>query len=257
MTPQVLVVGAGPAGLVAAITLARYGSRTLLVEKRRRISTLSRALVISTRTMEILRSWGLEGAVRAGAADVQPCGWVTRTLNAGEGTVIRLGYPTTAEAAQVSPTRPTWAAQDHVEPLLLEFVHDLPAAEVRFGAELVGLEQNETHAVASVVDQGSGRIEHVQTSFVIGADGAHSAVRAALAIAMSGRDDLAEFQSVQFRAPLTDVVAEHRFGLNLIRHRDAAGVLAPRGRGDRWMYAREWHPVQDTSTPVPRNGWSN
>ena len=58
MTPQVLVVGAGPAGLVAAITLARYGSRTLLVEKRRRISTLSRALVISTRTMEILRSWG-------------------------------------------------------------------------------------------------------------------------------------------------------------------------------------------------------
>ena len=200
---------------------------------------------------------GLESAVRAGAADFEPCGWMTRTLNAGVGTVIRLGYPTTAKAAQVSPTRPAWAAQDHVEPLLLALLHDLPTAEVRFGAELVGLEQNETHAVASVVDQGSGRIEHVQTSFVIGADGAHSAVRAALAIAMSGRDDLAEFQSVQFRAPLTDVVAEHRFGLNLIRHRDAAGVLAPRGRGDRWMYAREWHPVQDTSTPVPRNGWSN
>jgi 2-polyprenyl-6-methoxyphenol hydroxylase-like FAD-dependent oxidoreductase len=245
MTPQVLVVGAGPAGLVAAITLARYRIPTLLVEKRARISTLSRALVISTRSMEILRSWGLEDAVRAGAADVEPCGWVTHTLNAGEGTVIRLGYPTAAEAAEVSPTRPAWAAQDHVEPLLLALLHDYPAAEVRFDAELVGLEQNETHAVASIADQESGRIEHVQPSFVIGADGAHSAVRAALAIAMDGRDDLAEFQSVQFRAPLTEVVGEHRFGLNLIRHPDAAGVLAPRGRDDRWTYAREWRSGQE------------
>src|SRR5919201_1813222 len=48
---------------------------------------------------------GLERAVRAGAADFEPCGWMTRTLNAGVGTVIRLGYPTTAKAAQVSPTR--------------------------------------------------------------------------------------------------------------------------------------------------------
>ena len=46
---EVLVVGAGPAGLVAAITLAHYGVDVLLVEKRADISTLSRTLVISTR----------------------------------------------------------------------------------------------------------------------------------------------------------------------------------------------------------------
>jgi 2-polyprenyl-6-methoxyphenol hydroxylase-like FAD-dependent oxidoreductase len=55
--PQVLVVGAGPAGLVAAITLSRYAIPTLLVEKRTEISTLSRATVVSTRSMEIFRSW--------------------------------------------------------------------------------------------------------------------------------------------------------------------------------------------------------
>jgi flavin-dependent dehydrogenase len=43
---QVLVVGAGPAGLVAGITLARYGIGVLVAEKRAGISTLSRALVI-------------------------------------------------------------------------------------------------------------------------------------------------------------------------------------------------------------------
>ena len=89
-----LIVGAGPAGLVAAITLGRYGIPNLLVEKRTELSTLSRATVISTRSMEILRSWGLEESVQAGAAEVEPCGWVTPTLASGEGSVIRLGYPT-------------------------------------------------------------------------------------------------------------------------------------------------------------------
>lgn len=66
MRPHVLVVGAGPAGLVAAITLGRYAIPTVLVDKRGELSTLSRATVISTRNMEIFRSWGLEDAVRAG-----------------------------------------------------------------------------------------------------------------------------------------------------------------------------------------------
>ena len=61
---QVLVVGLGPAGLVAAIGLARYGVRVLLLEKRDGLAMLSRAIVISTRSMEILRSWGLEEEVR-------------------------------------------------------------------------------------------------------------------------------------------------------------------------------------------------
>jgi putative polyketide hydroxylase len=96
------VVGAGPAGLVAGITLARYGVGVLVVEKREEISTLSRALVLSTRSMEILRSWSLEDEVRSGAADVEPCGWATPTLASAEGTEIRLGYPTAAEAAKLT-----------------------------------------------------------------------------------------------------------------------------------------------------------
>ena len=61
---QVLVVGLGPAGLVAAVGLARYGVRVLLLEKRDGLAMLSRAIVISTRSMEIWRSWGLEEEVR-------------------------------------------------------------------------------------------------------------------------------------------------------------------------------------------------
>jgi putative polyketide hydroxylase len=136
---DVLVVGAGPAGLVAGIALARYGARVLVVEKRRTTSNLSRALVISTRTMEVLRSWRLEEEIRAGAADVEPKLWLAESLAADEGKEVSLGFPSVVEAALISPSRPAWAPQDHLEPLLRRLLEAQPTAQMRFACELVGL----------------------------------------------------------------------------------------------------------------------
>ena len=74
-----IVIGAGPAGLVAGIVLGSYGVDVVALEKRPEGSTLSRATVISTRCMEMLRAWGLEPDVRAGAADVVPRGTRARS----------------------------------------------------------------------------------------------------------------------------------------------------------------------------------
>lgn len=241
---QVLIVGAGPAGLVAGITLARYGIAVLVVEKRDELSSLARALVMSTRSMELLRTWGLEPEVRAGAADVEPSGWVTHTLASGEGLVVPSGHPTAAQAARVSPTRPAWAPQDHLEPILLACLRTLPSAQVRFGSELFALQQDDDRVRASLRERASGRTWDMETLFVLGADGAHSTVRSHLEIQMAGPNDLAEFHTVQFTAPLAQVVTDHRYGLNLITHPDAAGVLAPRGPQDRWGFTREWRPGQ-------------
>src|SRR3954464_3314859 len=68
--PPVVIVGAGPAGLTAAISLARLGVETMLVERRPQLSSLPRATAVSLRSMELMRSWGLEDAVRAGGGDV-------------------------------------------------------------------------------------------------------------------------------------------------------------------------------------------
>lgn len=238
---DVVVVGAGPAGLVAGITLARYGIKVLVAEKRQKLSDLSRALVISTRCMEIFRRWGLEEPIRAGAADVESRAWVAPTLASTEGREMPLGYPTRAEAAKISPTAPAWAPQDHVEPILVDLLGSQAHAEVRFDCPVVGLVAEDSHVRVLLGARAEGA-EEVAARFVIGADGAHSAVRAAVGVAMQGPDELAEYHRVEFRAPLGTVVADRRYGLYVLTNPDASGVLAPRGRHERWGLSREWHP---------------
>jgi 2-polyprenyl-6-methoxyphenol hydroxylase-like FAD-dependent oxidoreductase len=67
----VVIVGAGPAGLAAAIALARRGVESLIVDQRHKRSSLPRATTISTRSMELIRAWGLEQEILAGGVDVE------------------------------------------------------------------------------------------------------------------------------------------------------------------------------------------
>jgi putative polyketide hydroxylase len=238
----VIIAGAGPAGMVAGITLSRYGVPVLLLEKRAEIAKLSRALVISTRGMELFRSWGLEDLIRRGAADVEPCGWRTAALASGDGVEVPLGAPTTDEARAISPTRPACAPQDHLEPILLAQLRGFETADVRFGAELVGVDQDDQGLRAVIAGSGSGGSEQVEAEFLVGADGAHSTVWQQVGIGMEGPDDLGDYQRVEFRAPLAGVVGDRRYLLNMITNPEASGVLAPRGPDDRWGFSREARP---------------
>src|SRR5262245_29445883 len=140
-TTQVLVVGAGPAGLVTAITLGRLGIDTLIVEKRGTHSSFPRATGISLRRMELFRSWGLEAAIRAGPIDVAPASWAGEApLISGDGMAGSLGFPTPEQAHEISPTTPVAAPQDHLEPVLLAHLRGYPSVEVRFDTEFVGLD---------------------------------------------------------------------------------------------------------------------
>lgn len=117
----VVVVGAGPAGLVTAVTLARYGIEVLLVDRRETGSDMPRATVLSLRTMELLRSWGLQHQILAGADDVEMTLLEMPTAaEASSGTIHDVGYPTVAQSAVVSPTAPASVAQDHLEAVLLD-----------------------------------------------------------------------------------------------------------------------------------------
>jgi putative polyketide hydroxylase len=251
METPVVIVGAGPAGLAAAIELARYGVGSLLVERHDGLSPLPRATGISTRTMELVRSWGLERRVRAGEMEVRFESWLTGSLASPHGVAEPIGFPDRGRAALVSPTAPAAVPQDHLERVLLAHLRRHPTGEVRFGTELVALDQDADGVTAVLRDRATGASSSVRSRYLIAADGAHSTVRAALGIGMEGPDHLEEIVSVLFRAPLWRVAGERRYGLYMIAHPEAAGVLVPSGNDDRWIYGRAWDPRNERLEDYP------
>jgi putative polyketide hydroxylase len=239
----VVVAGAGPAGLVAAVTLAHYGIGSLLVERNPALSPLPRATGVSLRTMELLRSWGLEEPVRAGRLDVRfTTGFATDTLASAEGAEMKVGFPDLAQAAAHSPTLPAAVPQDHLEPVLLGHLQRFPATEVRFGTGLAAFDQDGGGVTVTLRERAGGAERLVRAAYLIGADGAHSRVRAGLGVAMVGPDHLAEHLTALVEAPLAGVVGDRRYGIYFIQHPEAYGLFVPNGPWDRWLYGRTWDP---------------
>lgn len=233
METEVLIVGAGPAGLTAGVTLARYGVPTLLIDAEPNRDALARATVISTRSMELLRSWGLEEAIRLGAVDVDWLLWVAPTLaEADQGSPVEVGMPTRAQAALISPTEPLAVGQDHLETVLLGHFAAQPTASTLLGVAVTAVAETAAGVRVRLAD---GRT--ITAHHVIGADGWRSTVREQLGIAVEGEDDLAAALSVEFTAPLWSILGQHRYGLYATTN--PAGLFLPCGAGDRWRYGIE------------------
>jgi 2-polyprenyl-6-methoxyphenol hydroxylase-like FAD-dependent oxidoreductase len=230
----VLIVGGGVAGMAAAIVLARYGVECLLVERRPEPSPLPRATVVSTRSMELLRSWGLEREVLAGGVDAEMWLWECETLaRASGGRAHPVGYPTRAQAAVVSPSAPAVVPQDWLEQVLRQRLAELGVARVELGTELVGLRRDDDGVRATLRGRDGERV--VPARYLVGADGSHSAVREWLGVPMRRTGDEFSGTQVVFRAPLWPLLGTARYGL-YVTTAEPRGVFLPAGRDDRWVY---------------------
>jgi len=175
---DVLVVGAGPTGLMLANQLGRRGVRALLVDRQAGPSLETRALGVQARTLEIYSKLGIvERALELGkpgtGANIWSNGRKTARVPLGEAGQSVTPYPFILILGQ-----------DDNERIMGDRLCDWRMS-IQWNTELVGLEQNPDH-VSVTLKLPDGTTRKVTAAWVAGCDGAHSAVRELSAITFPG-----------------------------------------------------------------------
>src|SRR5262245_34059214 len=175
---QVLIVGAGPTGLVLALWLTRLGVQVRIVDRIAEAATTSRAVAVQARTLEFYRQVGLADTVIArgrevSAANLWVAGRQVARLVLGEMGAGISPYP----YAFIFP-------QDEHERLLLDCLAGA-GISVERETEFVGFEERGDHIVARL-KRADGRLDSCLAAFVAGCDGAHSRVREMSSIGFAG-----------------------------------------------------------------------
>ena len=174
----VLIVGAGPTGLVLALWLTRLGVSVRIIDKTAEPGTTSRAVAVQARTLELYRQVGLADAVVEGGVKVAGVNLWVRGAKAARLPLGRIG-----EGLSPFPYALTYP-QDAHERLLIERL-DALGVKVERRTELVRFDQH-PEGVRAVLKRPDGSEEVCEAAYLAGCDGAHSTVREALAIGFPG-----------------------------------------------------------------------
>jgi 2-polyprenyl-6-methoxyphenol hydroxylase-like FAD-dependent oxidoreductase len=172
MDVDVVIVGAGPTGLMSAAELGLAGVRPLVVERGSRLRTVPRANGLPGQILEVLRYRGVLERIRAVAGEFHhapaiPFGGVHLDLS----------------ALADSPLRAVSIPQPRLEQVLGEWAVEL-GAEVRRGHEVIGLERSEESVAVEV--RGPDGVHRVDARYVVACDGGRSRVRDLAGIGFPG-----------------------------------------------------------------------
>ena len=236
---DVLIVGAGPAGLAAAIELGLRGVRVLVIERNARVGFAPRAKTTNVRTRTHLRRWGIADRLAAEA----PFGidypndmvFVTR-LSGEELARFDDAFNASPVRSQLYPEHAQWVPQYTLEKVLLEKARSLAGVEVRFDTTFLSAEQNDAE-VTGIIEHASGETQRVISRYLIGADGARSRVRELIGAKLEGRHGLSHHYNIIFRAP--GLAEAHGHGPAVIYWqigKDGFSAIGPMDAGDIWAF---------------------
>jgi 2,4-dichlorophenol 6-monooxygenase len=210
---DVLVIGSGPAGGAAALTLATYGINTMLINKYSWLANSPRAHITNQRTLEVLRDLGVEQEASALGTPQEIMGdTVLCTSLAGE-EIGRIrtwgaGEEHLSEYTSASPCPMIDLPQTYMEPILVTNAAKR-GANCRFDTEFRSLTQDADGVTVTLYDRLRGDEFDVRARYVIGADGARSSVAEQIGLPIAGRSEVGGSMNIVFTADLTNHVA-HR-----------------------------------------------
>jgi 3-(3-hydroxy-phenyl)propionate hydroxylase len=166
-TPSVVICGAGPIGLVAALTLARFGVASIVLDRKSTFNDGSRAICIARSSMHVLAHIGA----------VQPfldkaLGWTTgRTFHRGR-QILEFDMPHSDHERFLPMYN---LQQQYIEQYLYDAAARSPLIDLRWQSEAVGVMQAGTSVSLQVRDPAGTYT--IEAPWLLAADGARSAIR--------------------------------------------------------------------------------
>jgi 2-polyprenyl-6-methoxyphenol hydroxylase-like FAD-dependent oxidoreductase len=226
---DVIVVGAGPAGLLLTGDLADAGVSCALLERRPERSGLTRAFTVHARTLEELDARGVADQLVATGTPVSE-------LRLFTGSALDLSrLPSRFPYMLVTP-------QYKTEGVLEERARRM-GADIRYGSEVTGLTQHPDGVEVKVRQDGSPE-RTVRAGWVVGTDGMHSTVRHAVGLPFPGKPVVHSVMLAEVR--LTEPPPS---ALTVNSTGDAFALVAPFGDGFYRVIA--WHRCDEPSEDVP------
>jgi 3-(3-hydroxy-phenyl)propionate hydroxylase len=193
-TVPVAIVGAGPVGMVAALTLAKYGVRSVLLEAKSTFNDGSRAICISRSSFQILDQLGA-----AQPFIDKSLGWTLgRTFYRGQ-QILEFAMPDSEDEKY----RPMYnLQQQYIEQFLWDAVAASPLIDARWQSEVRDLRNTDDGVVLSVADP-NGEYG-LPASWLLAADGARSQIRQKRGLRLRG-------DNYEGRYVIADVQMEHDY----------------------------------------------
>lgn len=251
---DVVIVGAGPAGLALAIELGSRNIGCIVIERNERVGCAPRAKTTNVRTREHLRRWGIAGKL----ADAAPLGL---DYPSDVAFVTRLaGQPLARfdNAFHCAPGRnplysehAQWVPQYTLEKVLKAHAQSLPGVTFRFRSELAGFSQDDDGVACTVRDLAAGTEYTIQARYLLGADGARSTVREAIGAKMEGKYGLSRNYNIVFRAPGLAQTMPHGPAIMYWQvNADLPSLIGPMDGGDTWFFMPTGVPSDFSVTPA-------
>jgi 3-(3-hydroxy-phenyl)propionate hydroxylase len=225
-TAPVVVVGAGPIGLVAALGLALQGVRCVLLESERQVSEGSRAIVFTRRSMEILQQVGVSDAVLQRGLP-----WRFGNSHYRGQRVFRMEAPHDDDQRFFPMTN---LQQQYLEEYLLDAVARQPLIDLRWGHKVTQLPRNEAGGdepgAELEVDTADGPYR-LRADWVVACDGPRNALRQLCELRMEGSAYEGRFVIADIRVDLPLPTERLAFfdpdwnpGNTVLMHREPEGI---------------------------------
>ncbi|MFT4537453.1 MAG: 2,4-dichlorophenol 6-monooxygenase [Saprospiraceae bacterium] len=238
---EVLVIGAGPSGMISALCLAKLGIYSVVVERNAGVNEHPKAHELNTRSMEILETVGVsideliaEAAPFSDGARILFC----NTINEEYGRIDLFADEGRRQKYQQhlkSKTPYLNLSQTQLEKILLQHINANPLIEIHFQHQWQSLTQNETGVTSEILERTQDKIFSIHSQYVLAADGHGSRCRTAVGIEMEGPDKIQDFVSTYFENDLREHVNTPA-KLFWMLHPKAGGTFIAHHIEKRWVY---------------------